>query len=92
LQYINHVCKPLLLLLLLQIFEIQPVRDLGDRYQVGLDGKDRSEMAQDKQKGSILQDLKITVLEHAHNALDDAIEQSKLFKRMLEYPSRQQNS
>jgi len=36
-------------------------------------------------KESILHDLRITDLEHTHNALDDAIEQSKLFKRILQY-------
>jgi ribonuclease T len=36
-------------------------------------------------KESILHDLGITDLEHTHNALDDAIEQSKIFKRILQY-------
>jgi ribonuclease T len=36
-------------------------------------------------KESILRALKLTDLEHTHNALDDAIEQSKIFKRILEY-------
>lgn len=36
-------------------------------------------------KRSIIRDLAITNLEHTHNALDDAIEQSKLFGKILEY-------
>jgi DNA polymerase III epsilon subunit-like protein len=36
-------------------------------------------------KESILHDLQIADLEHTHNALDDAIEQSKLFRRILQY-------
>lgn len=35
-------------------------------------------------KGSILQDLKITDLLHTHNALEDAVEQSILFKKIME--------
>jgi ribonuclease T len=36
-------------------------------------------------KQSILRALKITDLEHTHNALDDAVEQSRIFKGILEY-------
>ncbi len=35
-------------------------------------------------KESMLKDLQLTSLEHTHNALDDAIEQSRIFKRILE--------
>ena len=37
-------------------------------------------------KESMLHDLEITDLQHTHNALDDAIEQSKIFRRILQYP------